>query len=349
LFAYAGLQVGNTRLTDVDVMALAIAAGGLILRGDDASVATRLRRYGFDLPLLIDPAAYFKAADAAQLSLLDLEPGDRWLSLQAEQRVGAYLSPSLFVHAGDLAGLGTVLTAGQQFVRRTRGLQHAAPAMITLPLDARWFGPKHLEKLCVAAGGVEAPIALMAGGQMDPLDSAPLVRGLVEFLGRLPQPVALLRTDLAGLGAVAHGASAAAIGTSGTLRHVVQPGKRAVPQQDPTPRVLVEPLLSWIRGSQLEQVERHEGLLDCNCAICYGRSVRRFGNPEPASVREATMHSVLVWRAVADRVLSSSTRARAARWVQACEDALELHDRLRAISQVDLWVPAYLKSWAALR
>jgi hypothetical protein len=99
----------------------------------------------------------------------------------------------------------------------------------------------------------------------------------------------------------------------------------------------------------LERITRDDGMLKCGCAVCYGRSLRRFGNPHPEFLREAAAHSVLAWRAVADRVLSGPARGRAATWLQACEDAREMHAQLRARSQVDLWEPDYLSSWTALR
>jgi hypothetical protein len=351
LFAYVGRQLSNgSWLSEDDYIALGIGAGGLMLSHDHAAVATRLRTQGYRLPVVLDPACYFHAAaDDAQLSLLYPEPAGRWVAMQCEQLVAMYLSPAPFVPAGDRKGLHAALTAGQRFCDLARTQMHQAPAMVALPIHYRWFTTEHAGFLRTAVTQARTPVALLPGGQSDPLASKEAVRGLVEFLGAVPQPVAVLRTDLAGVGALAYGAVATAIGVSAALRHVVEPGKRGFSQPDRTARVLVEPLLSSIRGSVLEQIQRDEGLLECGCAVCYGRSLRRFGNPQPDFLREAAAHSVLVWRSVADRVLAAPPRHRAGAWLQACEDAREMHARLRVRSRVDLAEPDYLRSWTALR
>jgi hypothetical protein len=351
LFAYAGRQLSNgSWLSEDDYIAFALGAGGLMLTHDHAAVAARLRARGYRLPLVLDPACYFRnAADDAQLSLLHPEPESRWVAVQCEQQVAMYLSRAPFVPAGDMAGLDAALESGRRFCDLAGSQPHKAPAMIALPIHYQWLTTNHLGALCAALTQADTSVALLPGGQSDPLASRQAVRGLVELLSDSPQPIAVLRTDLAGLGALAYGAVATAIGVSASQRHTTEPGKRGFTQPDRTARVLVEPLLSWVRGSVLERIARDDGMLNCDCAVCYGRSLRRFGNPHPELLREAAAHSVLVWRAVADRVLSGPAGGRAAAWLQACEDAREMHARLRAQSRVDVWEPDYLSSWTALR
>jgi hypothetical protein len=351
LFAYAGRQLSDgSWLSDDDYLTFALGAGGLMLTHDHAAVAARLRARGYRLPVMLDPACYFRnAADDAQLSLLHPGPESRWVAVQCEQQVAMYLSRAPFVPAGDTAGLDAALESGRRFCDLARFQPHRAPAMIALPIHYQWLTTEHLGSLCAALTQVDASVALLPGGQSDPLASREAVRGLVELLRDAPQPVAILRTDLAGLGALAYGAVATAIGVSAAQRHTTEPGKRGFTQPDRTARVLVEPLLSWVRGSVLERIVRDDGMLTCGCAVCYGRSLRRFGNPHPELLREAAAHSVLVWRAVADRILAGPAKGRAAAWLQACEDAREVHARLRARARVDLWEPDYLSSWTALR
>ena len=112
--------------------------------------------------------------------------------------------------------------------------------------------------------------------------------------------------------------------------------------------MLVEPLLSWIRGSQLAQVVRDDGRLTCDCAICYGRSLRRFIREDAESAREAAAHSVLAWRSVIDRILNEPPERRPAAWLEACGQAIDSHAALKASSRVALQVPRYLKSWTVL-
>jgi hypothetical protein len=327
-----------------------LGAGGLMVTHDHAAVAARLRARGYRLPVMLDPACYFRnAADDAQLSLLHSRPESRWVAVQCEQQVAMYLSRAPFVSAGDITGLDAALESGRRFCDLARSQPHRAPAMIALPIHYRWLTAQHLASLCTALTQADASVALLPGGQSDPLASREAVRGLVKVLRDTPQPVAVLRTDLAGLGALAYGAAATAIGVSAAQRHTTEPGRRGFTQADRTARVLVEPLLSWVRGSVLERIGRDDGMLACGCAVCYGRSLRRFGNPHPELLREAAAHSVLVWRAVADQILSSPAGGRAAAWLQACDDAREMHARLRARARVDLWEPDYLSSWTALR
>jgi hypothetical protein len=176
--------------------------------------------------------------------------------------------------------------------------------VIALPVATGWLGDSDCRKQLIAAiSGVGVGIALVPGGSGDPLEGRKVVAGLVELLESAPGRVAVLRTDLAGIGALAFGAAATSIGLSAALRHAVAASRRAFAQQDRSPRVLVGPLLSWVRGSQLAQVVRDKGLLSCRCAICHDRSLRRFLRDDPDAVREAATHSVLVWRSLVDRIL----------------------------------------------
>lgn len=162
------------------------------------------------------------------------------------------------------------------------------------------------------------------------------------MLRAMHHEVAVLRTDLAGIGAMASGAASTSIGLSAALRHTVAAGGRAFAQQDRTPRVLVDRLLSWPRGSQLAQVVRDDGILTCECPVCHGRPLRRFAREDAESVGEAATHSVLTWRAIADRMLAAPPNGRRAAWLQACADALDEHAALRARSRIGLQVPDYL-------
>jgi len=142
--------------------------------------------------------------------------------------------------------------------------------VIALPVATGWLGDSDCRKQLIAViSGVGVGIALVPGGSGDPLEGRKVVAGLVELLESAPGRVAVLRTDLAGIGALAFGAAATSIGLSAALRHAVAASRRAFAQQDRSPRVLVGPLLSWVRGSQLAQVVRDKGLLSCRCAICH--------------------------------------------------------------------------------
>lgn len=343
IFAYAGKCASLKQYRTV-----ATAAGAVVLRGRDAKIATKLRQSNFDGPLLIDPAVYELSAHdprAHHASLFDERPGSYWIDVQAEKQVAAYLSPSSFVPEADIGALRRVLTEGRSWCAAAMTYRYHAPAFVVLPVHRSWL-TDYADRLAAEITRSAVPVALIPSGQHDPMGTKPAVRGLVRLLRTVPN-IALLRTDLAGVGALAHGAVAAAIGTSTTVRHFVPPGRPAGGNlQDRTPRVLVEPLLTWVTGSLLAQYVRDGGMLNCECAVCYGRSLRRFGVEDPAVTAEAMAHSILVWRTVADTVLGAAPQRRAVVWGMRCQYAVDKHHELKARSKVALVdPPPYLRAW----
>jgi hypothetical protein len=337
-------------LSDVDLQTVTLAAGGLMVDEEEAGTALAMLRNGVDVPVMLDPARYLPTNERIlQPSLWSADPLSAVVEGQAQHRVAAYLSPAGFIRAGDLAALRAVLDEGSRFTELASQQSHRAPALTALPISTGWLSrPDRREpfiKTIVEAG---IGVALFPGGSGDPLSGRKAVAGLVEMLRAMDHQVAVLRTDLAGIGAMAFGAVSTSIGLSAALRHTVAEGGRAFAQQDRTPRVLVDRLLSWPRGSQLAQVVRDDGILTCECPVCHGRSLRRFAREDAESVAEAATHSVLTWRAIADRMLAAPPDRRRAAWLQACADALDEHAALRARSRIGLQVPDYLNSWTAL-
>jgi hypothetical protein len=339
-------------LSDVDLQTVTTAAGGLMVQEADAGMALEVRRASGGVPVILDPARYLRPATSEptqQPSLWSADPLDAVAEGQAQHRVAAFLSPAGFITSGDLSALHAALDEGLRFAETAQRQPHRAPVMIALPIDTGWLRlPDCREQLINVVSGIGIGIALCPGGSGDPLEGRKAVAGLVELLESAQDGVAVLRTDLAGIGAMAFGAVATSIGLSTALRHTVAAGGRAFAQQDRSPRVLVEPLLSWTRGSQLAQVVRDDGLLDCRCPICHGRSLRRFVREDAESVREAAAHSVLAWRAVMDGILVEQPDRRRSAWLEVCAKAIGKHAVLRASSRIALQVPGYLKSWTAL-
>ena len=352
VFVYAGRRVGGVTLSDVDLQTIADAAGGLMVQEQEAGTVLAIRRAGGDVPVILDPARYLQPTTGErtqQPSLWSADPLDAVAEGQAQHRVAAFLSPAGYIASGDLSTLRAVLDEGVRFAEVAKRQPHLAPALISLPIDTGWLRrPDCREQLVKAVSGVGSGIAVFPGGAGDPLEGRKAVAGLVELIEAAQNGVAVLRTDLAGIGAVAFGAVATSIGLSTALRHTVAAGGRAFAQQDRSPRVLVAPLLSWTRGSQLAQVVRDDGLLDCDCPVCYGRSLRRFIREDAESAREAATHSVLAWRSVMDGILDEQPDRRRAAWLEVCAEAISNHAALRASSRVALQLPRYLKSWTAL-
>jgi hypothetical protein len=352
VFVYAGRQVGRAMLSNVDLQTIAQAAGGLMVQEREAGVVLSVRQAGADVPVILDPARYLQPTTTTaiqQPSLWSADPLDAVVECQAQLRVAAYLSPAGYIDPGDLSRLRPVLDEGLRFAEMARQQPHPAPVWIALPIDTGWLRDLDCRKQLIAAvSGIGIGIAVVPGGSGDPLEGRKTVAGLVELLESAQDGVAVLRTDLAGIGAIAFGAAATSIGLSTTSRHAVAASRRAFAQRDGSPRLLVEPLMSWIRGSQLAQVVRDGGQLNCDCAVCHGRSLRRFIREDAESVREAATHSVLAWRSVMNRILHEPPARRRAAWLEVCQQAITKHAELRASSRIALQVPRYLKSWTAL-
>jgi hypothetical protein len=90
-----------------------------------------------------------------------------------------------------------------------------------LPLDARWFAaPPVYEALAREINKYDVPVAVVIEHESDPFGVRYVVTGFLELLDAVRVPVLLLRSDVSALGALCHGAHAAAIGTTSALRHL---------------------------------------------------------------------------------------------------------------------------------
>ena len=129
-----------------------------------------------------------------------------------------------------------VLDEGLRFVETAREQPHPAPALIALPIHIGWLREADCrEQLIIATSRLGVGIAGFPGGPGDPLEGRRAVAGMAELLESARDGVAVLRTDLAGIGALAFGATATSIGLSTALRHTVAASRRAFAQQDRSP------------------------------------------------------------------------------------------------------------------
>lgn len=351
----AGRVFAHTRPCDAtEVAGLVGAEGGLVLTGARPVRAARRCReeYGFTGPILYDLAA-------AESGVADRdEPfdgtGDRLLEVPLEQRLqgqidagaDAALTPTRYLRAGDLGAVEAAIRGVDRLGRDD--------VILSLPLDAGWLAPGLIDKLIDVLSGVRIPKAVMPGGQFDPpqrvMDG---VLGLRRMVAEVPD-VALFRTDLAGLDAVARGCLAASIGTSGSLRHIVPPGAaplyggRDEAGEDRSPSVLVPDLLTYVRGSVLADRFGERPAPICRCAWCGGRSIAGFLRQE--DWKDARLHGVAVWSAWVRNILyPDSVEGRRRYWRQLCRDAIAAHARYDALirSPEPAFVPpAPLWAWA---
>ncbi|GAA2361563.1 hypothetical protein [Dactylosporangium salmoneum] len=295
--------------------------GGLVIspqRHDEigllATAEYLVRRLGFDGPVLLDAARY--AGTNRLPASAPFNP--RWLRRQRELGLPV-LTDSGYVGGGDEAGLVSIL-------HRTMAVPGAIAA---LPLHPAWLRDRlHLTKLTghVRAAGV--PVALVLEARGDPFGLAGSVPGLLEILG-CGVPVLLLRCDLSALGALCHGAVAAAVGTTAALRHL--PPLEAVGGRPPPgprpPSTIFKPTMSYRRITAIQRAKRSRPdprLWSCDCPVCDGRDLDWMATlDERGREVPAFEHAAAILFALRDELLGEALPlARAARsWAARCADA----------------------------
>jgi hypothetical protein len=278
------------------------AGGGLVVspdRQDLVGLLTAVRYLremtGYGRPVLLDAARY-----AGRNRLPARAPFDpRWLRRQRELG-GPVLTDSGYVAADDEVGLGSIL-------HRTA---HLDGAIALLPLHVAWLRDPLRRALllrAVRAAGVCVALVLEYGG--DPFALVGVADGLLELLS-CEVPVLLLRCDLSALGALCCGARAAAIGTVGSLRHLLP-----VPYTPPGPRprpthtaAVFRPCLSYRRVSAIARARRRhpdEPLWTCDCPTCEGRTLDWLAT-EPRQELLAFQHSMHVNYQLRDELVGAN-------------------------------------------
>ena len=142
VFVYAGRRVGGVTLSDVDLLSIADAAGGLMVPAQEAGTLLAIRRARVELPVILDPARYLQPATGErtrQPSLWSADPLEAVAEGQAQHRVATFVSPSRYIAAGDLSTLQAVLDEGLRFAELVRRQPHQAPVLAALPIDSGWL------------------------------------------------------------------------------------------------------------------------------------------------------------------------------------------------------------------
>lgn len=154
------------------------------------------------------------------------------------------VTPSRRVAAGDLRALDAQLYEAMTLVSSVRDATD--DALVGLALDAGWF--KHsanVDELYSRLQTVPAPTAIALAAPYDPLGAEQSVHNLRYLVQRVQ--LALLRSDLAAVGAWAWGARFASVGLTSTVRHLPVPMRLSNPG-DRTPHVLMPGVLAWVKG-----------------------------------------------------------------------------------------------------
>ncbi|WP_432828944.1 hypothetical protein [Dactylosporangium sp. CA-092794] len=297
-----------------------------------ATAAYLRRQGGFDAPLLLDAARY-----AGRNRLPASAPfNPRWLRRQRELGLPV-LTDSGYIADGDEPGLVSIL-------RRTAAVPDG---IAVLPLHPAWLRDRlHLTLLTGHVRDAGVPVALVLEARSDPFALVGCVSGLLEVLG-CGVPVLLLRCDLSALGALCHGAVAAAVGTVGALRHLAprEAGGGRPPPGPRPPSTIFKPTMSYRRISAISRARRGHPdarLWACDCPVCEGRDLDWMATlPEREREVPAFEHAAAVLYALRDELLGGDVPLpRAARsWSARCADAAYRERELR-------WTPTpMLRQW----
>lgn len=216
-------------------------------------------------------------------------------------------------------------------------------------MAARWFAaPAVCAALSREINRHGVPVAFVVEHREDPFGVQYLLRGFLQVLRAVTVPVLLLRSDVSALGALCHGAHAAAIGSVSALRHfypVESRGGRNVSGVS----AFVPRLLSYHNLDTCEHVfattPEVDQLWACECPICDGAtpaSLRNADDPVTAAFRHSLHVQLDRHEEIFSRPRTGEELTRI--WHEACSHALHLH--LLVAETIDRWrPPAGLRSW----
>jgi hypothetical protein len=305
---------------------------GVVLRGERGfAVASEIRS---TLNVLIDPELY--AADRGRSTESRLRREELCESADRQILAGAtcLLAPSRFPSDRSEASLLSVLEAGQEFVESAR-----VPALIPIVIrydelaDRRWIPLVH---------GEDLPIATIFAGYADPLASPEQLAGAIELVNESGAAM-VLRCDLSTAGFIALGATAGAIGSSSSVRHLWLPTRRTRPVAR---SIFVPAIAGWTKVKFVAQTLADpdlDELFRCQCIVCGpGGDLRNLllgdGNPEVQD-RHSAAASVKLAHAVVD------ARDPVAAWLSLCRSALQAHETLVKLGISGPAKPRVFESW----
>ncbi|MEO6086650.1 MAG: hypothetical protein ABIQ18_26405 [Umezawaea sp.] len=325
--------------------------GGFILAG--AKVHGRMRlmeESGYQGVVLADPAAYEKHLATPDAPFWTPEGQalpmtlDGMLDQQLVAGAAAAITPTKFIRAGDTDSLRAA-------ARQVKDLRRD-DVIFAVPLDVSLLDRHYIRQVKAILVDAGCPVGLVLGGQLDPLAQA--ASRIIKNLRQLAASIDLfpMRTDFNAFDLVAHGAFAGAIGTSGSVRHAVEPPQKPFYiVSDASPSVLVPEFMCWWKGSKLAKLfgARQHLIPQCPCAVCGGGRLARLRRG--ADKNEAMAHAVATWTGYASDMLDAPTmRLRAQYWKNICTYALQNHvmfaKQLQRVKPIEPQGP--LKVWAEL-
>lgn len=306
--------------------------GGLVFCGLKAAEnkAAVLRDRPFSGPVLIDPSAYEKHVAtpdrpfaAGEASLMAADGLEEQLERQRMQGATLAVTPTALLSTGDLESLEAVaeraLEIGDDDV------------LLSLPVDARWLRAPHHHDLISMLRQVPLPKALVLCATHDPLSTAEAAANLREVVASVPG-IGLLRSDLAALDAMVHGAGFASIGDSASARHGPTPGRRGPGPRRRDPAVLLPRAVSYHYGETIATAFEGADAPLCPCGACreWGAANGSAEGRRPLTTftdavdtGDAHRHNHAVWSALWEWIMRAADEADAKdRWLKYCRRAL---------------------------
>jgi len=328
---------------------------GLILSGkgsDPSAKAADLRQHNHLGVVLADPARYLNQIATAEQPFIPAPDQalpfgilEEAVLTQLARGADAAISPTGYIEAEDS---GALIAAAEQITAYNH------PRLVfAVPISNAWLREPSLGQLIAVLKDVPGIKAVMFGGQNDPIGS--LKHGVANLRSLVEQVpgLALMRTDIAALGALAHGAEFAAFGMGSTQRHIIAPGQETdrSPRSGLSPSVLFPALKSFFLGESIARrfaVTPEEQVPTCACGICRGGALDRFTTQ--ANQREAMAHNVAVMMGWAGQLSTAVSRKNApAWWAEQCAEAVEQHGAVNRLVKGPngFKVAAQLAQWAA--
>ncbi|MEU6756530.1 hypothetical protein [Streptomyces sp. NPDC046685] len=310
---------------------------------------------GYEGTLLIDSApytSYVATADEPFMVPADelFASVDTALAFQKVRGASAALTPTGYIPPADSKTLKAVMREANKIER--------ADTVVTLPIDVTWLNRENISQLIAVCTKIRHPKALILFRQFDPLEQTKDIPANLRSLLASVEHTALLRTDLAALDAMAHGAFCAGIGVQSSLRHALPPGEKAqvgMPAGPIYPNVLMPELMCFKGAASLATLYSNADPATCACEECDGRGLDRFCLSDGETRREADNHTVLTWSDWVTEMAGYRPGApRKSWWRDKCAAAVDRYALenqrigLGASPRSGFQAPSPLKAWATL-
>ena len=292
-----------------DVLPLLGYDSGVVVTGREAGRAAARARRVSPLPVLSDRGRYAGVNRTPATAGVSAD----WVDAQLLAGAPVALTDSGYLGPGDHPGLAAILAG-------TAALGEQVVAV--LPIHPHWL-TADLPRLIAAINDHGVPVALVVEHRDDPFAATTVLQGLTRLLAQTGVPVLLLRSDLSSLGAIAHGAIAAAFGVRPSLRHLYPSSGSGYAGAGAVTSALWRPGLYMVKVDRLAAAharDPRDPVWVCECAVCRGRTLDWLYLD--AGSQEVLAHNLEVALTLRDDLLSySSGPQRRTSWRAQCASA----------------------------